>query len=234
MSGLTAKVFRTYNASWTMSQLLKECDGKGKSVAELMKMYNDCNRKVAVLCNHKRTVGAAHEASMEKMGDQIKGQRYQLWRLKQMLLDIDTKQKKKKGADYFALDSELTQEWIKEWQAKLVEEERTKITKAFTKANEKAKAAGERPAPEKELKEKLKAADELAAKFKKENKSHKVEAEGKSPTIEAIEGKIAKCEERIRNLELKAQDREDNKEVALGTSKIVSFTLKCRRRMHLN
>jgi DNA topoisomerase-1 len=38
-----------------------------------VKLYNDCNRKVAILCNHKRTVGASHEAQMEKIGDQVGG-----------------------------------------------------------------------------------------------------------------------------------------------------------------
>ena len=81
-----------------------------------------------------------------------------------MLLSLlDAKQKKKKGTDFFAKDEELDDEWIKEWQAKLVEEERAKITKSFAKANEKLQANGEKPQPDKELKEKLKAADELAA-----------------------------------------------------------------------
>jgi DNA topoisomerase I len=141
-----------------------------------------------------------------------------------MLLDVDTKQKKKKGADYFKLDEELDQEWIKEWQAKLLEDEKVKITKAFNKANEKKEKDGEKPAPEKELKERLKAVDEMAAKFKRENKSGKVEAEGKSPTVASIEARIAKTEEKIRNDQVKAADREENKEVALGTSKIVSET----------
>ena len=73
MTGLTAKVFRTYNASYTMAQLLKNMDekAKGKSLQELVFLYNAANREVAVLCNHKRTVGASHEAMMEKMGDQV-------------------------------------------------------------------------------------------------------------------------------------------------------------------
>ena len=141
-----------------------------------------------------------------------------------MLLDVDTKQKKKKGADYFAKDEELDDEWIKEWQTRLVEEERAKITKSFAKANEKLQANGEKPQPEKELKEKLKAADELAAKFKKENKTGKVEAEGRGPSVETIEARITKTEERIRTLQVRSDDREENKEVALGTSKIVSAT----------
>jgi DNA topoisomerase-1 len=71
MPGLSAKVFRTYNASYTMSTLLKELKKTNLSIQEKVKLYNDCNRKVAILCNHKRTVGAGHEAQMEKMSDKV-------------------------------------------------------------------------------------------------------------------------------------------------------------------
>jgi DNA topoisomerase-1 len=71
MPGLSAKVFRTYNASYTMSTLLKELNNTNISMQEKVKLYNDCNRKVAILCNHKRTVGAGHEAQMEKMGERV-------------------------------------------------------------------------------------------------------------------------------------------------------------------
>ena len=71
MPGLSAKVFRTYNASYTMSTLLKELKNNDASMQEKIKLYNDCNRKVAILCNHKRTVGAGHEAQMEKMTDRV-------------------------------------------------------------------------------------------------------------------------------------------------------------------
>lgn len=71
MSGLTAKVFRTYNASWTMARLLKEMTESGRTVPEKVKDYNDANRKVAILCNHKRTVTAGHAGQMEKMQDKV-------------------------------------------------------------------------------------------------------------------------------------------------------------------
>lgn len=74
MQGLTAKVFRTYNASWTMSELLKELGKDPRAhgtIAEKVKLYNDCNRKVAILCNHKRTVGAGHDQQMAKIGDRV-------------------------------------------------------------------------------------------------------------------------------------------------------------------
>ena len=41
------------------------------SVQEKVKDYNDANREVAILCNHKRTVGAAHDTQMEKMTDRV-------------------------------------------------------------------------------------------------------------------------------------------------------------------
>lgn len=220
MPGLTAKVFRTYNASFTMQRLLNEVKVEARTVAEQIKVYNDCNREVAILCNHKRTVGASHEAQMEKLADRIKGLKYQVWRNKQMMLDLDTKLKKKKGAAYFELDPDLDEAWILEHQAFLVEEQRTKIQKKFEKDNQKLQDAGDKIMPDKELKERLKDADELAKKFKKENKSKKVEAEGKAPTVDKIEANLKKIEERIRTVELQAADRDGNKEVALGTSKI--------------
>jgi len=54
-----------------MSTLLQELKNEDISMQEKIKLYNDCNRKVAILCNHKRTVGAGHEAQMEKMTDRV-------------------------------------------------------------------------------------------------------------------------------------------------------------------
>lgn len=71
MPGLSAKVFRTYNASYTMSNLLTGLKDTNITMQEKVKLYNDCNREVAILCNHKRTVGAGHEAQMEKMTDRV-------------------------------------------------------------------------------------------------------------------------------------------------------------------
>lgn len=71
MPGLTAKVFRTYNASYTMGCVLNEMNATGGTIAEKVKAYNDANRKVAILCNHKRTVTAGHANAMEKMSERV-------------------------------------------------------------------------------------------------------------------------------------------------------------------
>ena len=224
MQGLTAKVFRTYNASWTMANLLRDLKVSGSN-AEKLKAYNDANRTVAILCNHKRTVGAAHGTQMEKMEDRIKGLKYQKWRLRQMMLDVNPKLKKKNGAEYFALDEDLDEDWVQQHQNYLVEEQRTKIEKKFAKENEKLAAEGQKEMKAKELDERLEAVDELEKKFAKENKTGKVEAEGKAPTIEKLEANCDKLDQRIATMSLQAEDKESNKEVALGTSKIVSLLM---------
>lgn len=143
-----------------------------------------------------------------------------------MMIDVDTKIKKKKGAEYFERPEDLTADWVKQYQDAEVEEMRQKITKKFEKDNEKLVADGEKEMKPKELAERLEKADELAAKYKKENKTGKVEAEGKGPTIDKLEGNIEKINQRIENMKIQMEDKEGNKEVALGTSKIVS-RLKC-------
>ena len=53
--GLTAKVFRTYNASFTLQQQLDELTDPSDNVAAKMLSYNRANREVAILCNHQVT-----------------------------------------------------------------------------------------------------------------------------------------------------------------------------------
>lgn len=68
MEDLSAKVFRTYNASYTLQQELAkgEIDPDKDTVETKVKFYEDCNRKVAILCNHQKSVPKTHEQAMEK------------------------------------------------------------------------------------------------------------------------------------------------------------------------
>jgi DNA topoisomerase-1 len=71
MKGLTAKVFRTYNASFTLQDLLDKEDLEGKSLQEKLNAYNKANRMVAILCNHHRSVPKTHGQSMDKMSQKV-------------------------------------------------------------------------------------------------------------------------------------------------------------------
>lgn len=53
-----------------MARLLKELKAAG-TIQERVKAYNDANREVAILCNHKRTVAASHATSIEKMSERV-------------------------------------------------------------------------------------------------------------------------------------------------------------------
>lgn len=151
-----------------------------------------------------------------------------------MMIDVDPKIKKKRGAEYFQLPEELDDEWIKEHQKFLVEEQETKIKKKFEKENEKLKEEGQKEMKQKELDERLKAAKELQQKFNKENKTKKVEAEGKGPTVDKLEANLDKLDQRIKTMNVQAADKENNKEVSLGTSKIVCFFQRSRNAPYAN
>lgn len=71
MDGLTAKVFRTYNASFTLQQQLDEMTDPDDNVSAKMLSYNRANRAVAVLCNHQRAVPKTHEKSMDNLHGKI-------------------------------------------------------------------------------------------------------------------------------------------------------------------
>jgi len=66
MPGLSAKVFRTYNASITLEREIN--DMKPWATPNDMKVeYDRANKKVAILCNHQRSVPKSFEKSLAKM-----------------------------------------------------------------------------------------------------------------------------------------------------------------------
>ncbi|VDN82851.1 unnamed protein product [Brugia pahangi] len=78
MPGLTAKVFRTYNASITLQQQLDKLTKDDSTAPELLLCYNRANRQVAILCNHQRAVPKSHEKSMENLKAKIKAKKTEL------------------------------------------------------------------------------------------------------------------------------------------------------------
>ncbi|KAH8245301.1 hypothetical protein KR032_008510 [Drosophila birchii] len=73
--GLTAKVFRTYNASKTLQSQLDLLTDPSATVPEKLLAYNRANRAVAILCNHQRSVPKGHQKSMENLKEKIKAKR---------------------------------------------------------------------------------------------------------------------------------------------------------------
>jgi DNA topoisomerase-1 len=78
MKGLTAKVFRTYNASYLFQKELKKISKKYDTLDEDSKLnkiydeYNKANAKVALLCNHQKKVTGSFNDQIKKIDQQIK------------------------------------------------------------------------------------------------------------------------------------------------------------------
>ncbi|KAK8644004.1 hypothetical protein V6N13_013280 [Hibiscus sabdariffa] len=91
MPGLTAKVFRTYNASITLDDMLNK-ETKDGDVAEKVVIYQRANKEVAIICNHQRTISKSHSAQMSRLTEKItelKGV------LKELKTDLDRAKKGK-------------------------------------------------------------------------------------------------------------------------------------------
>lgn len=173
MKGLTAKVFRTYNASWTFQQQLKNTPRNG-TVAEKIAAYNTANRQVAILCNHQKTVSKGFAESFAKFGDKVRAVKYQRMKARLQLLALNPKLKKK-HPEYAEDESDMDDEFFERHEEELREKALEAAKKKFEKENLKLKEEKEKPQPESELKERL---AEIKAEFKtlaKERKTRKVE-----------------------------------------------------------
>jgi DNA topoisomerase-1 len=80
--GLTAKVFRTYNASITLDEMLSQ-ETKDGDVTQKIVVYQKANKEVAIICNHQRTVSKTHGAQIEKLTARIE-------ELKEVLKELKT------------------------------------------------------------------------------------------------------------------------------------------------
>ncbi|KAJ8418819.1 hypothetical protein AAFF_G00003180 [Aldrovandia affinis] len=90
MTGLTAKVFRTYNASSTLQEQLNKLTDADMSVEEKILSYNRANRAVAILCNHQRAAPKTFEKSMQLLQEKIAQKRKQLDEAKKELKEAKT------------------------------------------------------------------------------------------------------------------------------------------------
>eukprot|EP00903_Cladosiphon_okamuranus_P018162 g16712.t1 len=200
MPGLTAKVFRTYNASDTLQiKLPGEEALAGLSVAEKVALYNGANRDVAILCNHQRTVSSAQKEGLLKSKDQLELLKRQKYELKQMLKIVKT------GKGSVTLQS----------RDKTAEEKAKRAEEKAKKAKANARTDDEKVAATK--------AYESAMKMKKEAAQSKMETShlfAKTPSKESVDKRIKTWTEKIKKLEIVIRDKDDNKEVSLTTSKI--------------
>ena len=204
MDGLSAKVFRTYNASITLQQELRKHESKPGwdrlTAAEKVLEYNSANREVAILCNHQRSVSKAQETQLENIGGKIATLKKQKKELKQILKKLISNEK----------DGIRTRKSFKDME----DEVKTALTKA-KEMKDKAKTN--------EQKIKATAADEAAKQKRRDladKKFSKAHLWEKIPTEDQVKKRITNWTAKINKMEMDLKHKDDNKEVSLGTSKI--------------
>ncbi|UZJ56397.1 hypothetical protein CBS101457_005717 [Exobasidium rhododendri] len=114
--GLSAKVFRTYNASTTFQGLLNQTEEnlKRKKVKPtpqtLRDEYNQANRLVAILCNHQKTVNPVQsDKAAARFEERLLAVKYERFKERQRLLTYGTAKELK--AEYPV----KTHDWAKRW-----------------------------------------------------------------------------------------------------------------------
>jgi DNA topoisomerase-1 len=155
MEGLTAKVFRTYNASMTLQEQLNELTQDDDTVNEKFLSYNRANRAVAILCNHQRAPPKTFDQQMTNLQAKIEAKEEAILEAKK---DLKQVKKEAKGTS----DAKLIKFIIHSVSFSLL---------FFRKVETKKK-------------------------------------------------QVSRLEDQLKKLEIQATDKEENKEIALGTSKL--------------
>ncbi|CCW60738.1 unnamed protein product [Phytomonas sp. EM1] len=113
MEGLSAKVFRTYNASITLDRWFKEKPVDPKStIPEKLAYFNKANMEVAILCNHQKSVSK----SFAKQFAQLTGKAQHTKRILDGLKKVrDTAKSKSFEAavkEFFEEQDRVQYEWL--------------------------------------------------------------------------------------------------------------------------
>ncbi|KFQ05684.1 hypothetical protein N329_10059, partial [Haliaeetus albicilla] len=128
MDGLSAKVFRTYNASITLQEQLKALTNSEDSVAGKLLSYNRANRAVAILCNHQRSTPKTFEKSMQNLQTKIDAKKQQVEEAQQEL---------KKAEDEFEDTKDAKAEANMEKKKKLLKRLEEQLAKLNVQATDK-------------------------------------------------------------------------------------------------
>lgn len=120
--GLSAKVFRTYNASTTFQGLLNQTEEnlkrqKLKATPQTLRdEYNQANRLVAILCNHQKSVNPVQsDKAAARFEERMLAVKYDRFKERQKLLTAASAKELK--AQY----SPKTHDWAKQWSSILEE-----------------------------------------------------------------------------------------------------------------
>jgi DNA topoisomerase I len=145
---------------------------------------------------------------------QLRGLKYERMKLRHALFKLEPK--KKKVPEYAELESDLDDEFIERWEDSLQEKEIEKAKKKFAKDNEALIADDKEPKEESVLEETIDGIREDFKRLAKERGTNKAELKRAKP-IEKIEEQIEALDVKIKNCKIQMNEKEEGKQIALGT-----------------
>lgn len=231
MKGLTAKVFRTYNASTTFEKELLSFEfGPNTLQQEKVNAYNAANKTAAELCNHQRAASKNHAAGMAKMSLQISYLKHQRMGMCRELFHQEPKLKKK-YPEWAEPESDMEDdEAIAKFEDEYYAEKKKELTEGWERTKKTLEETGGTAEDIQTRKEKVdKKLEELETDYKLWVKHRKKPGysfrgkdadETKEYTPEQLVKMIEKQSDIISKNKLKQSDKESLKTISLTTSKI--------------
>lgn len=149
-------------------------------------------------------------------------------KLRHILFGVDNKYKKK--SKYANDESDIDDDWVAAHEDDVKVKDIEKVEKKFAKDNEKLAEEGSSLLGDDVLKGRIEAIEAEYKRLKKERGTGKAALKRERP-VEKIEEGIEKLDEKIKAFKLQIDDREEGKEVALGT-RYVSYPVGAERVDH--
>lgn len=113
MSGLTAKVFRTYNASFTLAKKFKDEPANPKSsIADKLAYFNKANTEVAILCNHQKAVSKNFHTQIHTLKAKSSHTEGIIEQLEKAKLTMKAKSLEAAAKEFFAEQDRIQRAWL--------------------------------------------------------------------------------------------------------------------------
>jgi DNA topoisomerase I len=145
---------------------------------------------------------------------QLRTLKYQRRKLRHEMFSLDRKLKKKSA--WAAEESDLDDEWIEKYEEECQKKEIERTEKKFAKENEKLEADGKKVQGGKVLQERIEDVKVEYRRLEQERDQDEITPK-KGRTVEKLQEMIQKLDDRIKTFRLQMVDREEGKEVSLGT-----------------
>ncbi|KAG5468390.1 hypothetical protein LSCM1_02370 [Leishmania martiniquensis] len=172
MEGLSAKVFRTYNASITLDRWFKEKPVDPKwSIPDKLAYFNKANTEVAILCNHQKSISKNFKLQMMQLTTKSEYTRKTIELLERAAVIAKKRSVEEAANEFLEEQDRMQREWLENYgteeQKKEFEEVVARRTAPRASSGKKKSSSGTKKSVSASGKKSEKATKKAATKKKK-------------------------------------------------------------------